>query len=85
MSRKDPAQRCRTRDTANQPVAVSRRQVLTSGAAVAAIVTLPTLAGESRASVGPEDEGAPRAQLTDEKRRLAAVLDRYGPELGSGR
>ena len=38
-------------DTRINQGAVSRRQLLATGAAAAAIATLPTLAGESRASV----------------------------------
>lgn len=85
MSSQDTAPQRRAANSENQQGAVSRRQLLASGAALAAITTLPTLVAESHASAGPEREDARRAQLTAAQRRIAAVLDRYGPELGSGR
>lgn len=85
MSIQDTAPRRRATNSADQPGTVSRRQLLASGAAVAAITTLPQLAAESRATVSPKGEGVQRAHLTDEQQRIATVLDRYGPELGSGR
>ena len=85
MSSQDKAPRRRATHDADQPRAVTRRRLLTSGAAVAAIATLPALASENRATVGRHGEDACSADLTAEQRRLAAVLDRHGPELGSRR
>ena len=85
MSSQDTAPQRRAINSANPPANVSRRRLLTSGAAVAAVATLPALARENQADDRAQDDGARREQPTDEQRRLAAILELYGPELGSGR
>jgi hypothetical protein len=49
------------------------------------VATLPALAGESSAAVSVCGASPSDDELTDEQRRIAAVIKRYGPELGSGR
>lgn len=83
MNNQDTAPRRPATNSANQVEAVSRRQLLASGAAAAAIATLPTLAGAS--GVGSEGDGTRTEYPTHEQRRLAAALSRYGPELGPRR
>ena len=83
MSNQDTALRRPATNSANQGEAVSRRQLLAAGAAAAAIATMPTLAGAN--GVGSQGDGARLEYPTQEQRRLAAALDRYGPELGPGR
>lgn len=85
MSSQGMAPPRRATNSANQPEAVSRRQLLASGVAAAAIVTLPTFAGTQRAADDGDVGVAHHADPTDEQRRLLAVLERHGPELGSGR
>jgi len=85
MSSHDTAPRRRATHSADQPGNVSRRRLLTSGAAAAALATLPALAGETRAAAGKDGADTRNANLTAEQRRLAAVLELYGPELGSRR
>ena len=68
-----------------QPVRLSRRRLLATGAGALA-VALPALATATR--VETEDaveQSAAFDQASDRQRRIAAILERHGPELGSGR
>ncbi len=83
MSDQEMAPRRRAAEGTNRAEPLSRRQLLAVGAAAATVATLPALAGASPTTVDVGGRGS--ADLTDEKQRLAAVINRYGPELGPGR
>lgn len=72
-------------DRIGQPARLSRRRLLAAGAGAMA-GALPVLA--AAAGVEAEDAAAQSAalnQASDRIRRIAAILERHGPELGSGR
>ena len=85
MSSQESAPARGATNTVDSPKSVSRRRLLQSSAAVAAVATLPVLAREGLPDGRERADHPPREQRTDEQRRLAAVLDVYGPELGEGR
>jgi len=72
-------------DHPGQPARLSRRRLLVTGTGVLA-GALPVLATATGvAAADPDEQPATMDQASDRQRRIAAILERHGPELGSGR
>jgi len=72
-------------DHTSQPARLSRRRVLVSGTGVLA-GALPVLAAATSVTAeAASGRSATIDQASDRQRRIAAILERHGPELGSGR
>ena len=85
MTRVNKATRCLVVDGADRQTALSRRRLLVSGAGAMAFA-LPIFGRDLRIDDSSlPDTAGEREIRADRRQRLAAVLDRYGPELGSRR
>ncbi len=92
MSKKNTVPQQHTFDHTNQPAdhtghpaRFSRRRLLVTGTGVL-VGTLPVLAPATGfAGADPAAQSAAMDQATDRQRRIVAILERHGPELGSGR
>ena len=85
MSNKNTVSQQRPFDGLGQPARLSRRRLLVTGTGALA-GALPVLAIAT--NVGAEDaveQSAALDRASDRQRRIAAILERHGPELGSGR
>ena len=85
MSNGNTVSQHKTFDLTDQPARLSRRRLLTTGTGALA-GALPVLAIAAGVAVAdPVEKSAAMDQATDRQRRIVAILERHGPELGSGR
>ncbi len=72
-------------DHTNQPSRLSSRRLLVTGTGALA-GALPVLAtATSVAAADPAEQSATMDHASDRQQRIAAILERHGPELGSRR
>lgn len=85
MNNENTVSQRRPFDHTDQPARFSRRRLLVTGTGALA-GALPVLAtATSVAAADPAEPSAALEQASDRQRRIAAILELHGPELGSGR